>query len=233
MLEGPDDLFTLPLEEFTAARNELAASVRNSGDPETAEQIRKLKRPTVAAWAINQLARDNYDLLRRLFDLRTELERAGTPQDLRRLTQERRELLSRLVERARALLDQAGHPSSSATIDKVSQTLMAGDTEEDRARILEGTLSKELAPSGAGAFGAFGELTAFDAEPSEGVTDEPAPDPKVERLQRELEEARSEVDRLQEIAFEAEASAAAAREEVANAERRAERISKRLEKARG
>ena len=52
-----DQLFALPLDEFTAARNELARRLKQDGDAEAAEGVRGLAKPTVAAWAVNQLAR--------------------------------------------------------------------------------------------------------------------------------------------------------------------------------
>jgi hypothetical protein len=45
-----DRLYQLPLNEFTGARNELA-----KGAGSRAPEIRKLAKPPVAAWAVNQL----------------------------------------------------------------------------------------------------------------------------------------------------------------------------------
>ena len=229
MIDDLGDLYALPLEEFTAARNDLAARMREGGDRDEAARIGKLKRPTVAAWAVNQLARQEMEDLERLFDLRAELEAAAAAPDLRRLAQERRGLLSHLAERARAILKDGGHPTSSSTIDKISQTLMAGDTEEDRRQILQGTLSKELAPAGVGAFG----TTAIEVEGDD--TEEPGPkvDPKVARLENELQEAAEESERLERIALDAETAARAARQAADDARKAEERIRARLDKAGG
>ena len=43
-----DQLYQLPLKEFTAARNALAKSGADAS-------IKKLEKPTLAAWAVNQL----------------------------------------------------------------------------------------------------------------------------------------------------------------------------------
>ena len=48
----PDDLYALPLAEFTAARNKLA---KESGD----KSIAKLRKPNAPAWALNQAARSH------------------------------------------------------------------------------------------------------------------------------------------------------------------------------
>ena len=50
-----DDLFTLPLDEFTAARNALAGRLKKAGKTAEAEQVKGLGKPPVSAWAVNQL----------------------------------------------------------------------------------------------------------------------------------------------------------------------------------
>jgi hypothetical protein len=59
--EAIDRLYQVPLDEFTAARNALA---KDAGA--RAPEIRKLEKPNLAAWAVNQLywrARKTYDEL--------------------------------------------------------------------------------------------------------------------------------------------------------------------------
>src|SRR5439155_128287 len=60
-----DGLYGLPLDEFTAARNRLARTLAQEGDPR-AEEVRRLPKPTPAVWAINQLARREPRAVRRL-----------------------------------------------------------------------------------------------------------------------------------------------------------------------
>ena len=57
-----DDLYRLPLNEFTAARNALAKTL--GGDE--AKRVRALAKPTLVPWALNQLfwkARPTYERL--------------------------------------------------------------------------------------------------------------------------------------------------------------------------
>ncbi|MFV0138119.1 hypothetical protein ACLGIH_34035 [Streptomyces sp. HMX87] len=56
-----DELYGLRPGDFTAARNERAKAARSAGDRELAEQIRRLRRPTLAAWAGNLLVRQQPD----------------------------------------------------------------------------------------------------------------------------------------------------------------------------
>ena len=52
-----DELYGLPLDEFTTTRNEHAKQARDAGDRELADQIRAMSKPTQAAWLVNQLVR--------------------------------------------------------------------------------------------------------------------------------------------------------------------------------
>src|SRR5687767_10782909 len=61
-----DALFQLPLAEFTAARNALAARLKKAGQGDVAEQIKALPKPSVPAWTVNQLffrKRSDFDRL--------------------------------------------------------------------------------------------------------------------------------------------------------------------------
>jgi ElaB/YqjD/DUF883 family membrane-anchored ribosome-binding protein len=53
-----DGLYALPLEEFTKARNDLAARLRQAHQNEAADLVRSLKKPSVVAAAANRLARE-------------------------------------------------------------------------------------------------------------------------------------------------------------------------------
>ena len=62
-----DRMYAGPLDEFVARRNELARSLSKEGDREGAEGVKELRKPSVAAWAVNQLARPEKMRLRSLF----------------------------------------------------------------------------------------------------------------------------------------------------------------------
>jgi len=78
-----DELYQLPLDEFTPARNALAKELGDGG-------IKKLEKPNVAAWAVNQLywrERKLYDeVIKTAEQLRTAYKQmlAGKPADVRR-----------------------------------------------------------------------------------------------------------------------------------------------------
>ena len=45
-----DELYALPLEEFTAARDRLAKKLREDGDKAAADGVKALKKPSVPSW---------------------------------------------------------------------------------------------------------------------------------------------------------------------------------------
>src|SRR5918995_1419014 len=64
--EAAEELYGLPPGEFTRARDERAKKLRKSGDREAADAVKALRKPTVAAWALDQLARQRGKELGRL-----------------------------------------------------------------------------------------------------------------------------------------------------------------------
>ena len=53
MLDEADDLYGLPLGEFTATRDALAARLKAAGDKEAAAEVKRARKPSVPAWAAN------------------------------------------------------------------------------------------------------------------------------------------------------------------------------------
>jgi hypothetical protein len=160
-LDETDRLFALPLDEFTAARNELARRLKQEGDAEAAEQVRALAKPSVAAWAINQLARADPDDVRSLLNvgarLRSAQERSlrgeRAADEVRAAQAEERDVLRALTQRVGELLRDAGRPATGATLDRVSSTLRAAAlTEPGRTLLREGRLTGDVEVSGFDAF---------------------------------------------------------------------------------
>lgn len=221
-----EGLYGLPIEEFTSARNELADRLKSEGNEAEAKRVKALKKPSVAAWVVNHLAREEAADLEELFRLRDDIEAASSAAELRARTEERRKHLTRLVSRARKILTAGGHASAAATVEKVSQTLLAAD-ETTRDEILAGTLARELV-STSSSFGAFGSFDAATVTFSEDADDR---DPHLERLRAEADEAEREASELEDAALSAEAAASAARDRASEAKRRALKAREKAEKA--
>ncbi len=76
MADPDDQLYGLPLEEFTPARDAAAKELRKAGDRETAARVAKLPKPSPAAWTANQVAREQPELIEALLDAGAALRAA-------------------------------------------------------------------------------------------------------------------------------------------------------------
>ena len=165
----PRDLYGLPLDRFVAERGALAKSLRADGKRDEAAEVAKLRKPSVAAWAVNQLVRTQSREVKALFKAGDQLQRAqadllagkGDAGKLRAAAEREREAVDELTEAARGLLSSEGHELAQATLDRVSDTLHAAALDEDaRGEVQDGCLVRELRHVG---LGAFGELPASPA----------------------------------------------------------------------
>lgn len=173
------DLYGLPLEEFTKARDALAKEARQAGEKEAADEIKALRKPPVSAWAVNQLARRHPQELKALVKAGEGLRRAqraavggGGPDALRDATRAHRERLEELTSIARHDLG-----AESATLQRVVQNLRAASVDKEASKaLLAGSLTGDVEQSG------FGQL--LSAVPAGGIRKPRAkakPEPKAER----------------------------------------------------
>jgi hypothetical protein len=223
MADDPiDGLYGLPLEEFVPARDALAKELRAGGDRDGAAEVKKLAKPTRAAWAVNQLARTHADEVRALVDAGTAL--AGAQEQL--LGGADAAVLRQAAEAARALVDAlaAQAPVDGATRDKVRATLHAATVDaEVRAEVASGRVLKERAASGFGGLDAL--MTAAPSAPS-APAEPPEPDPREARRRRDAlrraneaeAEAESAVDGARRSLEQVEATVAARRRDLEEAE---------------
>ena len=106
-----DELYALPPGDFAAARDEYVRKARAEGRQALARELAQLRRPTLSAWLINLLWRDQRDVMEQLFELADALRRAQAQAaggELRTLTDQRRELEAALLRRASELADEHG-----------------------------------------------------------------------------------------------------------------------------
>ena len=169
-IEGVEDLYELPPQEFVAARDLLVDKLKAEGRANEAKTVKSLKRPSLSVWTVNQLARQAHDKVERLLRTRAEIEEASSAQELRSRTEDRRRAMGSLLADARKILEDGGHSASLSTLDKVAQTLLAAG-EDDKDELMSGTLKADLVATttsiggfavGDGASMAFGEQEAED-----------------------------------------------------------------------
>lgn len=127
-----DALFKLPLAEFTGARNELAARLKKSGsgeDQAEAARVKALAKPSISAWAVNQLYWNHREAFDQLIASGERFHKAQTAKgggkiaDMRTALDARREALTDLTDLATSLLQDAGHTPSLETIRRITTTL--------------------------------------------------------------------------------------------------------------
>ncbi len=139
-----DQLYQLPLAEFTAARNALAKQVGPAGSA-----IRQLEKPALAAWVVNQIYwrhRRDYDrLIVASGRLRAAQSRqlAGGNADVPTAEAAHDDARRAVMDLVRDVMRLAGDTASPATMTGISETLMALPGEE---RV--GRLTRPLKPLG-------------------------------------------------------------------------------------
>jgi hypothetical protein len=131
-----DQLYQLPLEEFTASRNALA---KDAG-PRAAE-VKKLEKPNLAAWTVNQLywrERKIYDeVIKAAERMRTVYKQmlAGKTVDVRGAEDIHQDALKDAKQAARRILEGGGHPNADTVMMPVTETLDALPGEEPPGRL--------------------------------------------------------------------------------------------------
>jgi hypothetical protein len=148
-------LFRLPVAEFTAARNALATQLKKSGRRDESDRVKALAKPSITAWAVNQLywkhraAFDRLIATGQRFRQAQTSGRAGKVADMRAALDARREALSHLADLATALLRDAGSSPTSETVHRITTTLEAMSAYEslpDAQR--PGRLTRDVDPPG-------------------------------------------------------------------------------------
>ena len=209
-----DELFKLPLSEFIGARNALATRLKQSGQANDANLVKTLAKPTVSAWAVNQLYWNHRAAFDKLLAAGQRLR--GKVTDVRGALNARHEALLHIADLATSLLRDAGHNPSQDTIHRVTTTLEALSALSDGPTL--GRLTHDVDPPG------FETLASFI--PSAGSL-KPAKEPaRVTALQA----AREEETRQAKIAA-AKSSLQAAKKSLADANAEAKQADKQLREA--
>ena len=154
-------LYAVPPEEFMAERKRLVAAEKAGGDPAVAKEIGTLRKPSLAAWAVNLLAREAPDLVDGLADLGGRMRAAQGRLDTGTLTSlrpERDQLLEEVVRTTVQLVADAGRTCSAAAQQDVRATAIAALADEQAmAAMASGQLARPLSYSG------FGEVDLSEA----------------------------------------------------------------------
>lgn len=154
LAEIANGLYALPLDDFIAAR---AAAVKEAAgaDKALAAAVRALPKPSVAAWAVNMLARHEPAVLEGLADVGARMQAAQASLDaaaLRVMARERRTMLSAAADTARKVAKEHGRAISEAMAGEVEETLRALTADlAAAAAVRSGRLLKTLTADGVNA----------------------------------------------------------------------------------
>ena len=213
-----DDLYGLPVEEFTKARDELAKELRKAGKKEAADEVKSLRKPSVSAWAVNQAVRRRPQEAKALVKAGDELRKAQRgvvsgrdPAQLREANSAHRRLVEELTDEARAALEERG-AAAAATVTRVAQTLRAASIDKEASKALTaGTLAEDVEQAGFGPLlaavpsGARSRPRAAKPSPKPSPKPKPPPKPKPDpnaakrkRLEEQLAKAQARVRELEE-----------------------------------
>jgi hypothetical protein len=221
-----DELYRLPLSEFTAARNELAKRLKAEGHADEADEVKALRKPTVPVWLVNQLAHErelDVQRLRKAGDALAKGQAAATAgrssKAFTEARQEEQHALSRLADAASEIASREQLGAGAA--DRALATLRAASlTEAGRDLLKRGRLTEELEPPG---FEALAGLVG-DAPPKRAAS------PRTDKRQA-LKQARERVKALRAEEGEADAAVRAAEREAERAEKEAQAARDRADEA--
>lgn len=236
-----DELYQLPLREFTAARDALA---KRSGADGPA--IRKVQKPTAPAWAVNQL----FWKRRKVFDrltAATESVRAaharrlaGKDADVDRAEMVHKAAMQAALSATYELLTATGDPVTAATTTAITETLQALPWPDAPGRLTRPLRPQGFAalagllPKGGAAARHVAEVVAIDRSRRERAQSESAAErsarEETERLRETVAVERS-LRTAQAAAKHAEQRLARARQDVDRAEANRARLNKALDEA--
>ncbi|MFF5177418.1 hypothetical protein ACFY2Q_05265 [Micromonospora sp. NPDC000316] len=195
-------LYRTPPDRFVAARDAAVAEARRSGDPGTARELARLRRPTVAAWLVNLLAIHRPELVADLVQLADALrvaQRELRGPRLRELSAQRRAVVGALVAEVRKLAaaEPEAPPASRLPLAEVEATLNAALSDTEVAeQVRTGRLLRSASYAG------FGEVPRPQLRL---VTDDEEPEPRP--VAQRTPSAAPRADQARERAAQAERAA--------------------------
>jgi hypothetical protein len=147
-------LFRQSPDGFIAARDDLVKRLREEGRSDDATAVKALRKPSVAAWALNQLAERDPEGIRALLDAGAELRAAqhatmSSAQNagrMREAAERRRQAVTRLSREAADVFSASGR-ASGPHLDEVMAALEAASIDTAAGeRLMAGTFERPPAP---------------------------------------------------------------------------------------
>ena len=126
--------------------------MKDAADPELAQRVQALRKPSPSAWAVNLLARARANELEQLADLGATMRDAQDELDrdqLAALTRQRRALVNALAKQASSLASETHHTLTTSVLEEVAATLQAALNDESASSaVRSGRLVHSLEATG-------------------------------------------------------------------------------------
>jgi len=225
-----DRLYRLPIGGFVQARNDLAAALKKSGDPDAAKRVRDVPKPSASAWVVNQLywtARPELDELIAAGDRYRRAQQAalaGDGSELPDAERDRRRAIEEAIRRVRYILAESDQAASEPLMRRITTTLEAlASYGSENPNPMRGRLTEDVVSPGFGALCSLAPLSTDirEREAKELLEEEAA-----------LVEARAALTKATKRAESAEAALDAARTAMTRAADEVERAASGVEEAR-
>lgn len=243
-----EELYAADPSDFVAVRSRLVAAAREAADRELATELGSLRKPTLVAWLLNQVARQEPEVVAPLTALGERMRTAQAQGDGAALTAarpERQERIEALVAATGRYARSRGVPFGRGAVDQVSSTAVAALADEASGHALaSGRLLRPLTYAG------FGEVeledsvavlrlvssppgpSAAEQDPGEeaggGTTEETARLEELAAAQDDLREAERALSAARLAASEAQAVLERAREAREEATGRVEELAEEV-----
>ena len=213
-----DELYGVDPAEFVAVRKRLAGELRAAGEKDEAKTLLAARRPTTAAWALNQVSRREPAVVEALLDASRALHAAqigsGGREVMRDATRAHRDALAAATDAALAILESR---ANDAYRSQIQATLHAAGVDEvvgDELR--HGRLTREITGSSG-----FPDVPGLTLVPDLGPPAEPKRTSPPKRTKRDERERH---DAARAAAQEQAERERVAREQAAAADRERQRL---------
>ena len=230
------DLYRLPPEEFTAARNALASRLGKEKRKDEAAEVKALSKPTPSAWAVNAL----FERQEQKMDALIAAGKAARTAQRQAVSGKGAESLREAIKLARGLADELrwdaaqilaerGRPPSRDLVERIAANLQAIAFSPAAAeQVALGWLDRDLDPPG---FEVLAGLQVAAAPVVDIASHRPAPEPRHEAKETKEQEERTGPARRKKKVLPMPRPPAPDAREIARREARAAEEAKRLEAA--
>jgi hypothetical protein len=238
--QARDHVYSVAPAEFADERSRLVKLLRSEGHPTVAADVQKLRRPSIAAWSVDQAARDDPRRVQQLFGAGEALGqaheeatsgRAGTA--VRDATRRRRALVEELTERALRFAASLS-PNPDTHRDAIEATWEAASLDPDvQPLVAAGWLAKELPRPTGFELGASQPATATrERAPSSSRKEVPRDELALRRARAAVDEARRALQAADDALAHAESESTTAHDDADAAAQRVDDLEAALVAAR-